>query len=88
MNDRGYVIRLYQWLSKRASFLRADSSSSGISRTLRTEVTVELKEITLLMGSGSADLDDCPVCGQKLAKLPVLKDSTSEPPFPIDSNPP
>jgi hypothetical protein len=59
---------LYQWLTRRASFFRSDTSSRGTSRTVCTEVTVERKGMTLLIGD-AADFDHCPLCGQKLAPM-------------------
>ncbi|MFY9844158.1 MAG: hypothetical protein WA718_19720 [Terriglobales bacterium] len=59
--------RLYQWLSKRASFFRSDASGRGTSRTVRTEVTVERQGMTLLVGGAPAAFENCPLCGQRLA---------------------
>jgi hypothetical protein len=59
--------RLYQWLSKRASFFRSDRSARGTRRTVRTEVTVERQGVTVLLGNPAAGFDLCPLCGQKLA---------------------
>lgn len=59
--------KLYQWLSRRASIFGADTSSGGIRRTVRTEVRVERRGLTLLMGSAAAGLEICPLCGQNLA---------------------
>jgi hypothetical protein len=66
MKNTGRVFRLYQWLSQRARFFRSDSTTGGLSRTVRTEVTFERQGTTLLVGGAPADLDRCPVCGQKL----------------------
>jgi hypothetical protein len=56
--------RLYQWLSRRASSFRSDTSGRGASRivqtvrTVRTEVTVEQRGITLLVdGAVAGDHD-------------------------------
>jgi len=95
MNDKGRVHRLYQWLSRRASFLFPDSYSASVHRTFRTEVTLEQKALTLLLGSAPADMDHCPLCGQKLAPEHsrqachrLQADSTHYAPFPVDRDPP
>lgn len=87
--------RLYQWLSKSASFFRTDLSSSGVSRIVRTEVTVERQAMTLLVNGGSVEFDRCPLCGQELtpaqteqARLRLQKHSTSQAALPIDGDPP
>lgn len=59
--------RLYQWLTRRASFFRFDTSGRGASRTIRTEITVERQGMTLLVGGAATDFENCPLCGQKLA---------------------
>ena len=41
--------------------------SGGSSRTVRTEVTVERKDTTVLMGVVAAGFDTCPLCGSKVA---------------------
>jgi hypothetical protein len=61
--------RLYQWLSRRASSFRSDTTASTTNRTVRTEVTVERQGMTLLVGGAAADFDNCPLCGQKLAPV-------------------
>jgi hypothetical protein len=59
--------RIYQWLSRRASSFRSGPSGEGTSRTVRTEVTVEQREMALLVGDPAVSgLDTCPLCGQKL----------------------
>jgi hypothetical protein len=59
--------RLYQWLFERASFFRSDRSDQGMSRTIRTETTVERESTTLLVdGSAASGFDICPLCGNKL----------------------
>jgi hypothetical protein len=95
VNGRGLVNRLYQWLSKRASYFRIHSSGGGISRTVRTEVTIEQQAIALHVSGPSVDLEHCPLCGQKLAalegehpRLCLPKDSTSQTNFPVDDSPP
>jgi hypothetical protein len=55
---------LYQWLSRRARFFRP--APSGVSRTVRTEIKVERRDMTLRVG-GVTGFDVCPFCGQKLA---------------------
>jgi hypothetical protein len=59
--------RIYQWLSGRASSIRSEASGHRVSRTVRTEVTVERQGMTLLVGGGTASFDSCPLCGQNLA---------------------
>jgi hypothetical protein len=59
--------RLYQWFSERASFFGSDNRGQGTTRTVRTEVTVQREGLTLLVGGAAAELDICPLCGQKLA---------------------
>jgi hypothetical protein len=64
--------RLYQWLSGRASFFRCDTSDRDTSRTIRTAVTVERQDMTLLVvGTADAGFDICPLCGNKLAPAPA-----------------
>jgi hypothetical protein len=65
VNDQGCVHRFYRWLS-RASLFRSESSSDGMVRTSRTEVTFEQQETTLLVSGGTTELNICPFCGQKL----------------------
>jgi hypothetical protein len=60
--------RLYQWLSERASIFRSGTPGKGVSHIVRTEVTVERRGTTLLVGDmAAADFDTCPLCGVKLA---------------------
>jgi hypothetical protein len=61
------VERIYQWLSERARSFRSRTSDRGTSRTIRTEVTVEQKGMTLVVGGGTELFDVCPLCGNKLA---------------------
>jgi hypothetical protein len=85
------VNRLYQWLSGRASFFRADTSR-GTGRTVRTEVTVERQSTTMLVaGATAVGFDTCPLCGSRLApdqaEQPsgrLLKGSISQGPGPVD----
>jgi hypothetical protein len=95
VNSEGRATRIYQWLSSRASFFRSEASSHGTSRTVRTEVTVEQQAITVLLGSTSADVDICPLCGQKLAPEHaertghrVIEGSIPQAPAPLDRPPP
>jgi len=61
------VLRLYQWLSERASFFRYDAAGRGTRRTVRTETTVRREGLTLLVASAAASFDICPLCGNKRA---------------------
>jgi len=95
MKNSGRVYKFYQWLSRRARFFRSDSAIGGLSRTVRTEVTFERHGTTLLVGGAPADLDRCPLCGQKLAParaeqagLLLQADSTIHPFLPADRDPP
>lgn len=80
--------RLYQWLAKRASFFRSEASGRGTTRTVRTEVTVERQEMTLLVAdAAAAGFNICPLCGSKLdraraeqAKTLLLDGSSSQHP--------
>jgi hypothetical protein len=88
--------RLYQWLSDRASSFRSEGTSRAVSRTVRTEVTVEREAIAVLVGRGAADvdIDTCPLCGGQLApaagaeppKGRLLEGSISEGPSPLDGS--
>ena len=90
--------RIYQWLSQRASFFHSQTSgrgTSGTSRTIRTEVTVERQGMTLLVGGAAPGLDICPFCGQKLAaaqteqtKVRLQEGSISQGSVPVDVPPP
>jgi hypothetical protein len=72
MNKDGRTKRLYQWLRRRASFFRSDTSEHGTVRTVRTEVTVERQGMTLLVGDAAATgFDTCPLCGSKLTPAQV-----------------
>jgi hypothetical protein len=63
------VKQLYQWFSKRASFFRSDTAGSYKSRTVRTEMTVQVERMTVLVGSaGPTGFDICPLCGNELAR--------------------
>jgi hypothetical protein len=86
--------RLYQWLARRASFFRSDTSGHSTSRTVRTEVTIERQGMTVLVG-GTAGFDICPLCGQKLApmqaeqaRLRLQQGPTSPKDFPMDGTSP
>jgi hypothetical protein len=91
MSNSWRVYRLYQWLSRRARFSRSDSAIGGLSRTVRTEVTFEHHRTTMVAGGSPADLDHCPLCGQRLAaaqeehpRFCLQKDSTSQAHSPVD----
>jgi hypothetical protein len=63
---------LYQSLRERAGSSRAETSGRGASHAVRTEVTVERKETTVLVaGVASGAFDTCPLCGQELAPAPA-----------------
>lgn len=87
----GRTKRLYQWLSRRASFFRSDTSG-GTIRTVRTEVTVEQQAMTMLVGDvETAGFDTCPLCGNKLtpahpehARLGLPQGSILEGHVPVD----
>jgi len=94
VNEQGRFFRLYQWLSERARFSRSDAAT-GLSRTIRTEVTIERYEKTLLVGGAPVDLDQCPLCGQKLLAAKeedhrscLPKESSSQARSPFDDAPP
>ena len=60
--------RLYRLLQERACLFRTESSPPGASRTVRTEVTVNISETTVFMGGMSSEaFDACPLCGHQLA---------------------
>jgi hypothetical protein len=67
VNGEDRATRIYQWLYRRASFFRSESSGQGTSRTVRTEVTVERQGTTVLVGNMAVGFDTCPLCGSKLA---------------------
>jgi hypothetical protein len=77
---------LYQWLSGRASFFRSDTTNRAVSRTVRTEVTVQREGMALLVGDATAaGFHVCPLCGAELAPKQaeqvssrLLKGSTSQ----------
>jgi len=86
---------LYQWLFGRASFFRSDRSDQGMSRTVRTEVTVQQERMTLMVDGAAAGFDICPLCGTKLAPAPtgqgtarLQKGSLSQETIPVDHSPP
>lgn len=93
--EAGNVNRLYQWLSDRASFFRSAAYGRATSRSVRTEVTVERRGMTLLVGGTAAGLDICPLCGQKLvparaeqAKLRLQEGLNSPEDLPADGTSP
>jgi hypothetical protein len=66
--------RLFQSLRERVGFSRAETSGRGASHIVRTEVTVERKETTVLVGGvASGAFDTCPLCGQELAPAPAAQ---------------
>jgi hypothetical protein len=65
------VKRLYQWFSERASFFHSEAPSTGTTRTVRTEVTVQREAMTFLVSEAAAGFDICPLCGQKVAPAQV-----------------
>jgi hypothetical protein len=72
VNGAGLMHRLLQSLCERVGFSRAETSGRGASHTVRTEVTVERKETTVLVGGvTSGAFDTCPLCGQELAPAPA-----------------
>jgi hypothetical protein len=86
---------LYQWLFGRASFFRSDRSDQGVSRTVRTEVTVEREGMTLVVAGAAVGFDICPLCGTRLTPEQteqaidrLQKGSLSQETVPIDRSPP
>jgi len=74
---------------------RSEASGRGTSRTVRTEVTVEQRGLTLLVSGAATGFGNCPLCGQKLdpaqtehAHHPLLQGSISQEPTPVDRPPP
>ena len=56
--------RLYQWLHERATFFRAESREGDGRRMVRTEVTVEEEERTVMLSvSTVGGVCLCPLCG-------------------------
>jgi hypothetical protein len=67
MKGETLLHRLYRSLRERMRLFRAETSGHGASHTIRTEVTVERKETTVLVGGvTSGTLDTCPLCGHRL----------------------
>jgi hypothetical protein len=93
---RDRMQRLYQWLSERASFFRYEAVGHGSNSAVRTETTLRLETVTLLVASAATlGLDICPLCGSKLAAVqseqatPCLsKGSVSQKTIPVDGQPP
>jgi hypothetical protein len=76
VNNRSRVSRLFQWLSRRAKISRSDSAIGGLSRIVRTEVTFERRESTLLVGGASADLKQFLSCcdpSESSARPPLVE---------------
>jgi hypothetical protein len=68
------VTRLYQWLHDRATSFYAWSSSRRRTNTLRTQITVQQQERTLLVcGHGQVNAATCPLCGQALSGAPDFR---------------
>jgi hypothetical protein len=65
------VHRLYQWLQERATFFRTRPRVSEPRRTIRTQVTVEEHQRTVLLNLSPVDgMCLCPLCGHPVAPLP------------------
>jgi hypothetical protein len=65
------IVRMCQSLREWASLLRDERSDESSKRTVRTEVTVERQERTVVLGNVTAEsFDACPLCGQKLSPPP------------------
>ena len=63
--------RLYQWLQERATFFRTRPRASEPRRLMRTQVTVEEQQRTVLVNLytlGGVCL--CPLCGHPVTPLP------------------
>jgi hypothetical protein len=61
------MIRLAQWLRRRANSLYTETVVVGSSQTVRTVETVECQERTILIGREHVgDFETCPLCGNKL----------------------
>jgi hypothetical protein len=74
VDGAGPMHRLFQSLCERIGFSRAETSGRDASHTVRTEVTVERKETTVLVGGvTSGAFDSCPLCGQELAPAPAAQ---------------
>jgi hypothetical protein len=67
---RSLVNRLYQWLHERATFFRTEVRESDTRRIVRTQVTVEEQQRTMLLPLTAMDgVCLCPLCGQRLTPL-------------------
>jgi len=61
------MIRLAEWLRRRASSRCTETSVRGSSHTVRTVETVECHERTFLIGPEQiGNFESCPLCGSKL----------------------
>ena len=61
------MIRLAEWLRRRSSSRRTETSVQGSGHTVRTVETVECHERTFLIGRQQiGDFETCPLCGSKL----------------------
>ncbi len=63
--------RLYQWLQERATSFRTVKQGTQPRRLMRTQVTVEEQQRTVLLSMPSvAGVCLCPLCGHPVAPLP------------------
>lgn len=68
--------RLYQWLQERATSLRTGSQGNAPRRMMRTEITVEEQQRTVLLSLPTfAGICLCPLCGHPVAPLPGTESS-------------
>jgi len=66
------VHRLYQWLQERATFFRTRPRPSEPRRMIRTQVTVEEQQRTVLVNLSSVSgVCLCPLCGHPVSTLPA-----------------
>jgi hypothetical protein len=85
VNGEDRATRIYQWLYRRASFFRSESSGRGATRTVRTEVTVERQGTTVMLGNVGVGFDTCPFCGSKLTSEQVEQARLRLPKGPISA---
>lgn len=65
--------RLYQWLQERATSFRTVTRTSEPRRRMRTQVTVEEQQRTVLLSLPSvAGLCLCPLCGHPVQDASVV----------------
>jgi hypothetical protein len=75
--------RLYQWLRQRTTRSYAEDTDQGGRRTIRTEVTVQREQRTVVLGGAASDgFDTCPFCGHTLASTQAAQ---APDPLPEDS---